>query len=165
MRRPAPIQRAPTGLTRALHTIAPLGLSDRRVVSEAVVLRVASAEQLAELKRFDEEAAAAEKSAQEIAKAFENPEVYAVHGPTRSSVPPIEPMPLRPRRREAMPGERPDAVTGHYLLGNGYRAFNPVLMRFHSPDNLSPFEKGGLNAYAYYLGDPVNKTDPTGHFP
>lgn len=26
-----------------------------------------------------------------IAEAFENPEVYAVHGPTRSSVPPIEP--------------------------------------------------------------------------
>ncbi|WP_434696587.1 RHS repeat-associated core domain-containing protein [Pseudomonas sp. Z1-14] len=62
-------------------------------------------------------------------------------------------------------GERPDPVTGHYLLGNGYRAFNPVLMRFHSPDNLSPFGKGGLNAYAYCLGDPVNKTDPTGHFP
>ena len=40
-------------------------------------------------------------------------------------------------------GERPDPVTGHYLLGNGYRAFNPVLMRFNSPDSLSPFGKGG----------------------
>lgn len=60
-------------------------------------------------------------------------------------------------------GERPDPVTGHYLLGNGYRAFNPVLMRFNSPDSWSPFGKGGLNAYAYCLGDPMNQTDPTGH--
>ena len=60
-------------------------------------------------------------------------------------------------------GERPDSVTGCYLLGNGYRASNPVLMRFNSPDSLSPFGKGGLNAYAYCLGDPVNFGDPTGH--
>ncbi|MDI3391559.1 RHS repeat-associated core domain-containing protein [Pseudomonas sp. V98_8] len=60
-------------------------------------------------------------------------------------------------------GERPDQMTGHYLLGNGYRAFNPVLMRFNSPDNLSPFGKGGLNSYAYCLGEPVNFSDPTGH--
>lgn len=61
-------------------------------------------------------------------------------------------------------GEQPDPVTGHYLLGNGYRAYNPVLMRFNSPDSLSPFGKGGLNAYAYCVGDPVNRSDPTGHF-
>jgi RHS repeat-associated protein len=60
-------------------------------------------------------------------------------------------------------GERPDAVTGHYLLGNGYRAFNPVLMRFNSPDSWSPFGKGGLNTYTYCLGDPVNFSDPNGH--
>ena len=62
-------------------------------------------------------------------------------------------------------GERRDPVTGHYLLGNGYRAFNPVLMRFNSPDSLSPFGKGGVNAYAYCLGDPVNGVDPNGHSP
>ncbi|MNV26970.1 hypothetical protein D3C71_1181020 [compost metagenome] len=60
-------------------------------------------------------------------------------------------------------GERPDPVTGHYLLGNGYRAFNPVLMCFNSPDNLSPFGKGGLNSYAYCSRDPVNFVDSTGH--
>ncbi|WP_081028615.1 RHS repeat-associated core domain-containing protein [Pseudomonas syringae group genomosp. 3] len=60
-------------------------------------------------------------------------------------------------------GERVDPVTGHYLLGNGYRAFNPVLMRFNSPDSLSPFGEGGLNAYGYCAGDPVNRVDPSGH--
>jgi RHS repeat-associated protein len=62
-------------------------------------------------------------------------------------------------------GERPDPVTGCYLLGNGYRAFNPVLMRFNSPDSWSPFGKGGLNAYAYCVGDPVNHVDKNGHVP
>jgi RHS repeat-associated protein len=61
-------------------------------------------------------------------------------------------------------GERPDPVTGHYLLGNGYRAFNPVLMRFNSPDSWSPFGRGGLNAYGYCVGDPINRVDPNGHF-
>jgi RHS repeat-associated protein len=61
-------------------------------------------------------------------------------------------------------GEQPDPVTGHYLLGNGYRAYNPILMRFNSPDSLSPFGEGGMNAYAYCVGDPVNRSDPTGHF-
>ncbi|EGH31415.1 hypothetical protein PSYJA_21557 [Pseudomonas syringae pv. japonica str. M301072] len=60
-------------------------------------------------------------------------------------------------------GERPDPLTGHYLLDNGYRAYNPALMRFNSPDSMSPFGKGGMNAYAYCAGDPVNRSDPTGH--
>ncbi|WP_247255642.1 RHS repeat-associated core domain-containing protein [Pseudomonas moorei] len=60
-------------------------------------------------------------------------------------------------------GERQDPVTGHYTLGN-YRAFNPVLMRFNSPDSLSPFGRGGINAYTYCLNDPVNRVDPNGHF-
>lgn len=60
-------------------------------------------------------------------------------------------------------GDRRDPVTGHYHLGNGYRAFNPSLMRFNSPDNLSPFDRGGFNAYAYCQGDPVNYQDPSGH--
>lgn len=64
----------------------------------------------------------------------------------------------------AFNGARPEPATGHYLLGNGYRAFNPVLMRFNSPDSLSPFGRGGLNSYGYAAGDPVNRTDPTGHF-
>lgn len=61
-------------------------------------------------------------------------------------------------------GQRLEPVTALYLSGNGYRAFNSVLMRFHSPDSLSPFAEGGLNGYAYCGGDPLNRSDPTGHF-
>ncbi|MDR0277932.1 MAG: RHS repeat-associated core domain-containing protein [Paucimonas sp.] len=53
---------------------------------------------------------------------------------------------------------------GCYLLGNGYRAYSPVLARFHSPDRWSPFERGGLNGYAYCSGDPLNRVDPSGRW-
>lgn len=59
-------------------------------------------------------------------------------------------------------GQLHERELGWYLLGNGYRAFNPKLMRFHSPDRLSPFGKGGINAYAYCEGDPVNWQDISG---
>ncbi|WP_224797085.1 RHS repeat-associated core domain-containing protein [Pseudomonas fluorescens] len=62
-------------------------------------------------------------------------------------------------------GECLDGITGHYLLGQGKRAFNPVLMRFNSPDELSPFGDGGINSYAYCGGDPINLYDPTGNSP
>lgn len=60
-------------------------------------------------------------------------------------------------------GELHEPGTGWQILGNGYRVYNPALMRFHSPDSLSPFGQGGMNAYAYCNGDPVNAMDPTGH--
>lgn len=50
-----------------------------------------------------------------------------------------------------------------YLLGNGYRAYNPTAMRFNSPDSLSPFSGGGINAYIYCSNDPINNIDPSGH--
>ena len=60
-------------------------------------------------------------------------------------------------------GERPDPLTGTSHLGNGYRAYNPILMRFSCPDSESPFGVGGINPYAYCENDPVNFTDPSGH--
>jgi len=63
----------------------------------------------------------------------------------------------------AFTGQLCESNIGWYLLGNGYRAYNPRLMRFHSPDSWSPFGRGGLNAYMYCVGDPVNRSDPKGH--
>jgi RHS repeat-associated protein len=62
-------------------------------------------------------------------------------------------------------GQLLDGVVEGYLLGNGHRLYSPFLMRFNSPDALSPFEIGGVNGYAYCRGDPVNRTDPSGRAP
>lgn len=55
-----------------------------------------------------------------------------------------------------------DRRIGGYLLGSGARLFIPSLMRFSSADSLSPFGEGGVNAYIYCGGDPVNYSDPSG---
>ncbi|MFF7458502.1 RHS repeat-associated core domain-containing protein [Kitasatospora sp. NPDC008115] len=60
-------------------------------------------------------------------------------------------------------GRPSDPVTGSHHLGNGARAYNPALLRFNTPDTLSPFGAGGINPYAYCEGDPVNRIDPSGH--
>ena len=60
----------------------------------------------------------------------------------------------------AYSGQLLDRITGGYLLKR--RTYQPQLRRFYSPDPLSPFLKGGLNAYAYCENDPVNFNDPEG---
>lgn len=63
----------------------------------------------------------------------------------------------------AFNGQVRDPITGYYHLGSGYRAYNPELMRFNTPDSWSPFGEGGINPYAYCRNDPINFIDPTGH--
>lgn len=65
----------------------------------------------------------------------------------------------------AFNGEFQEGLTGLYPLGNGHRMYSPAQMRFSSPDKLSPFDRGGLNSYAYCEADPVNRTDPSGRIP
>lgn len=60
-------------------------------------------------------------------------------------------------------GQCSEPFGGRYLLGNGYRAYLPMLGRFNSPDSLSPFADGGINCYVYCHSDPVNSIDPSGH--
>lgn len=59
-------------------------------------------------------------------------------------------------------GEPRDTFLRCYFLGAGKRVFSPVLMRFVSVDEVSPFAEGGINCYVYCGGDPVNFTDPSG---
>lgn len=61
----------------------------------------------------------------------------------------------------AFTGEIYQTLAAGYLLGSGYRFYQPTLMRLTSPDSLAPFDI--LNSYAYCAGDPVNYTDPSGH--
>ncbi|MBF8668960.1 hypothetical protein IR012_01200 [Pseudomonas putida] len=60
-------------------------------------------------------------------------------------------------------GEARERALGWMLLGRGYRAYNPWLMRFHSPDSAAP-EYAGINPYVYCGNNPVNWHDPSGHY-
>jgi len=60
-------------------------------------------------------------------------------------------------------GERYDASTGLLFLNARY--YDPLLGRFLQPDWWEVRKKGvGTNRYAYSFNDPVNLSDPNGHF-
>ncbi|WP_157720950.1 RHS repeat-associated core domain-containing protein [Pseudomonas vancouverensis] len=85
-----------------------------------------------------------------------NPFAYSPYG-TQSS-------PFQAGTQLGFNGKFKERSSGWYHLGNGHRVYNPALMRFHSPDRLSPFGKGGGNAYVYCGGSPVNRVDPAGQW-
>ena len=62
-------------------------------------------------------------------------------------------------------GQRSDSATHYQFLGNGYRAYNPMIKRFMAYDSMSPFEKGGVNGYVYGANNPVMYSDPSGMSP
>ncbi|MFZ5789555.1 MAG: RHS repeat-associated core domain-containing protein [Pseudomonadota bacterium] len=60
-------------------------------------------------------------------------------------------------------GERTDDETGLTYLHARY--YDPVLGRFIQPDTFDPTLEGvGVNRYAYAGNDPINQSDPNGHF-
>ncbi len=61
-------------------------------------------------------------------------------------------------------GQEQDPETGLYFYNARY--YNPVLGRFLSPDSIVPGAGNpqSLNRYSYVNNNPVNFTDPTGHF-
>jgi len=64
---------------------------------------------------------------------------------------------------EGFIGERYDEETGLQYLNARY--YDPLLGRFIQPDWWEVTEQGvGTNRYAYSFNDPVNKSDPNGHF-
>ncbi|MNH12960.1 hypothetical protein D3C79_725150 [compost metagenome] len=65
----------------------------------------------------------------------------------------------------AFAGQPWDPMAQAYPLGKGHRQLHSRLGRLGSPDTLSPFDEGGLNAYTYCGGDPINREDSTGKSP
>ena len=60
-------------------------------------------------------------------------------------------------------GQLTDSQSHLQFLGEGYRAYNPFLKHFMSYDNLSPFDKGGINGYSFAKNNPIMFSDPSGH--
>lgn len=92
------------------------------------------------------------------------------------AAPPPQPSATRPRQTAAvspaplaqvgMHGQLVDRIGTRqwYHLGNGARSYDPVSQRFLRLDPYSPFGRGGINAYAFCSGDPVNRRDPSGYY-
>ncbi|WP_248916948.1 RHS repeat-associated core domain-containing protein [Pseudomonas moorei] len=56
-----------------------------------------------------------------------------------------------------------DWATGCYVLGDGFRFYDPIMRQFWSTDSISPFGTAGPNRYHYCGMDPINRTDHSGN--
>lgn len=70
---------------------------------------------------------------------------------------------INPQQSKAYINERYDNETGLQYLNARY--YDPALGRFLTPDTWDPILAGvDVNRYAYSLNDPINGSDPTGHW-
>ena len=74
-----------------------------------------------------------------------------------------QPSNTTPTQHFGFDGQLTDSQTHWQFLGQGYRAYNPMLHRFMSQDSMSPFDKGGVNGYVFSSNNPIMMSDPTGH--
>ena len=72
---------------------------------------------------------------------------------------------IKAKNAQGFDEQRTDKATGYQFLGNGYRAYNPILHRFMQMDDIrdSPFDKGGINGYVFANNNPIMSFDPSGH--
>ena len=75
----------------------------------------------------------------------------------------IQPKAQGPLKRFGFDGQLTDSTSGWQLMGQGYRAYNPMIKRFMRHDSESPFGKGGINGYNFASNNPIANYDPTGH--